>query len=188
MKKYDYTTEIKLKHNELPAKINLETGEVKQIEKRTNNLPEGSIVFEPTAIFRKDYTNSWRFLEKQLKPIEFKVAYSLALLAKANTNSLEPLNDNTTIPELMEILKVSKNVVKPILQKLFSLGVYGKFDVVDVDKGYTKYWIFNPYLSFSGRLLKSDIASLFKGTHCAKAFANPDYKLQNETTVSKCKK
>ena len=70
-------------------------------------------------------------------------------LAKANTNSLEPLNDTSTIPELMEFLQVSKNKVNPILKKLFNLGVYGKFEFVDAEKGYTKYWLLNPYLSFS---------------------------------------
>jgi hypothetical protein len=50
------------------------------------------------------------------------------------------------------------------------LGVYGKFEIVDMKKGYTKYWLFNPYLSFSGKLINSDIAELFSGTRIASAY------------------
>jgi hypothetical protein len=172
-----YSTELKLNHNELPAKVNVETGEVKVVNsQRKNNVPEGKEVFEPKALFKKDYGNSWNYLNRVLTPIEYKAAHTLAIMAKANTNSLEPLNDDTTISELMEILNVSKNKVRPILDKLFELGVYGKFEVYNVDKGYSKFWIFNPYLSFSGKIIPSDIVNLFKSTHVAKAFKNPDYK------------
>jgi hypothetical protein len=174
-KDYDYKTTMELKHHESAAIVDLNTGEVRTVKKRFNNIPEGKEIFEPNALFRKDYTNSWNYLKRVLKPIEFKAAYTLALMAKAHTNSLEPLNDDTTIPELMELLDVSKNIVKPILNKLWDLGVYGKFDIKEADKPYTKYWIFNPYLSFNGRIISSDIARLFSKTHCAKAFNNTEY-------------
>lgn len=171
-----YKQEIALFHNESPAAIDNETGELRQISTKNNHsIKEDHELFEPKASFRKDYTNSWMFLERVLKPIEFKAAFALALKAKANTNSLEPLNDDTAKSELMAILGVSKNMVNPILEKLYILGVYGRFDVYEVNKPYTKYWVFNPYLSFQGKLLKSDIASLFKNTHCARAFYNPEY-------------
>ena len=170
-----YIQEVKLQDNEKIIKVNSETGEVTTIPKRINNIPIGKEIFEPDAIFRKDYTNSWKFLKRTLTPIEYKAAHTLAIMAKANTNSLEPLNDDTTIPELMEVLSVSKNIVKPILAKLWDLGVYGRFEVKQVDKPYTKHWIFNPYLSFSGRLIHSDIARLFLGTHCTKAFYDENY-------------
>lgn len=175
MKKTDYKTEIKLKHNEAPAKINLETGEIVQVTSKPNNIPEGKEIFEPDALFRKDYCNSWAFLQRELSHFEFTVCFSLALLAKANTNSLEPLNDSSTIAELMEILNISKNKVTPTLDVLWNYGVYGKFEVKDANRPYTKHWILNPYLSFNGRLIESDIAFLFKNTHIAKAFNNPNY-------------
>jgi|JI9StandDraft_1071089.scaffolds.fasta_scaffold343387_1 C1A family cysteine protease len=171
-----YKVEVKLNHNEVAAKVNTETGDTKLVTFRPNNIPDGKELFEPTAFFKKEYSNSWSYLQKKLNPLEYKVAHSLGILAKANTNSLEPLSDKSTIPDLMEIFNVSKNKVKPILVKLFSLGVYGKFEIVDADKGYTKYWIFNPYLSFSGKLIPSDIADLFSNTHVAKAFRDPNYK------------
>jgi hypothetical protein len=174
MKKYEKL--IELNHNEIPAIINVETGEIKQLESKKNNIPSGKEVFEPTALFKKDYLKTWSFLKRELTPLEYTSAHTLALMAKANTNSLEPLNDETTLKELMEILNVSINKVKPILKKLWLYGVYGKFEVAEVGKLYTKYWILNPYLSFSGKLIESDIADLFKNTHCAKAFYSENYR------------
>lgn len=174
-RKVGYTTEIELYHHEGPARVDLRTGEYSKIYSKKNNIPDGKEIFEGTALFRKDYTNSWKFLTKYLTPLEFKAAHTLALISKLNTNSLEPLNDDTTIQQLMEILLVSKNKVKPILNKLWELGVYGKFEIKEADKPYTKYWIFNPYLSFSGKLISSDISNLFKNTHIAKAFYDEKY-------------
>lgn len=174
-KKYDYSVEVGLNHNERVAKINLETGELKVNPIKLNNLPEDSIIFEPDAFFKKHYTTSWNYLRNELTNIEFAAALRLAIMAKANTNSLEPLNDNTTLSTLVEVLGVSINKVNTVLKKLFDLGVYGKFEIVDASKGYTRYWLFNPFLSFSGQIIKSDIANLFKGTKVALAFYNPDY-------------
>jgi len=171
-----YSKTVKLKDNESLAKIDLETGELIELAFKPNNIPDDKEVFEPNGIFKKDYTNSWKFLNRELKPIEFKAAHTLALMAKAHTNSLEPLNDETTIPQLMEILDVSKNKVKPILDRLWDYGVYGRFDVKEAHIPYTKYWVFNPYLSFNGKLIHSDIARLFRNTHCAKAFNNNMYR------------
>ena len=169
----DYTTTITLNHEEIPAKINKSTGEFTELTKRPNNIPEGKEIFEPNGLFKKSYTESWKFLNQVTTPIEFKAAYALVMKAQMNTNSLEPLNDETTLNELMEILDVSINKVRPILKTLFELGVYGKFEVYDPSKPYTKYWIINPYLSFSGKLVDSDIARLFRGTRIAKAYLDP---------------
>lgn len=155
---------IRLQDDEIPAKVNKRTSEITEVNSRPNNIPDGKEVFEAGGIFLKTYTKSWRFLQSKLTPFEFKVAFQLAMMAKANTNSLEPLNDDTTVNQLADILNVSRNKVTPILNKLFKLGVYAKFEVVKPDVPYTKYWILNPYLSFSGKLIYSDIADLFKGT------------------------
>lgn len=165
-----YKTTIRLNHNEIPAKINLETGEVKP--KKNNNIPEGYVLHAPGVPYDKIYTKSWRFLKTQLTQLEFSVAFELAMMAKAFTNSLEPLNDATTIPELVEKFQISKNKVRPVFQKLFKLGVYGKFEVYDRTKPYTKYWVLNPYLTFNGNVLSSDIARLFSGTDIALHFNN----------------
>lgn len=170
MKKYDYEQSFKLKHDELPAKVNSETGEVKILKKRNHVTDNDVMPFEPKALFTKNYTNSWNFLNKKLKPHEFKAAYSLALKAKAFTNSLEPLNDDTVITTLVEELGVGKNQVKSVLNTLYRLGVYGKFEVYVPNKPFTKYWILNPYLSFNGRVIDKSIADIFKDTYVAQAF------------------
>lgn len=173
--KNDYFKEIGLKHHEVPAKVDLETGEVKIISKKDDNIPEDYEIFEPDAYFQKHYTTSWQFLRLKTSNIEFAAATRLAIMAKANTNSLQPLNDESTIETLVHVLGVSKNKVNLVLRKLFDLGVYGKFEVSNKAIGYHKYWVFNPYLSFSGQLIKSDIANLFRGTEVASAFYNPEY-------------
>lgn len=165
--KQRYTATIPLYHNEEAAAINLETGALRTLPKKTNNIPEGKEVFEPDGIFQKNYTKSWKFLRSKLTPFEFSVAFELAMMAKANTNSLEPLNDETTVNQLVSRFSISRNKVKPLFAKLFKLGVYGKFEVYDKTKPYTKHWVLNPYLSFSGKLIYSDIAKLFSGTEIA---------------------
>lgn len=169
MKKHDYEQTFKLKHNEAPACINQETGEVKQLVK-TNHHSDSHELFEPNASFSKSFSQSWLFLKRVLKPHEYIAAHSLALKAKAFTNSLEPLNDEIVQSILTEELGISKNQVKPVLKKLFELGVYGKFSVAEADKPYTNYWILNPYLQFNGRVIDKSITELFKGTFVAKAF------------------
>lgn len=165
-----YTQELQLKDNEVAAKINSETGEVTSLKKRMNNIPENRHIFEPEGIFRKDYTKSWEFLDKVLTPLEFKIVAKLCRMAKMNTNSLAPLNDDTTIQCIAEEFSIGRNKVTPLFTKLFKLGVYAKFEAYKPDVPYTKYWILNPYLSFSGKLIHSDIAQLFIGTVIEKEF------------------
>lgn len=169
--KSDYQYNYKLKHNEIPAIIDVETGETKSLKfKQKSTIPPHQELFEPNASFTKTFSNSWRYLDKVLEPYEYKAAHKLALKAKAFTNSLEPLNDDTIINDLVSELGISKNRVKPVLQKLFDIGVYGKFEVAQGNEGYKKYWILNPYLSFNGKLIDSAIANLFRYTKVAKAF------------------
>ena len=170
-----YSKEVKLHHNEEVMFVNIETGELREAPKKINNIPRGSNVFESKALFKKDYQNTWFFLKGVLTPIEYKAAHTLTMMAKSNTGSLEPISDESTIRQLMEVLDVSKNKVKPIMDRLFEFGVYGKFEAYKPERPYTKYWIINPYLSFSGKIIKSDIQELFEGTHCEKAFQDDDY-------------
>lgn len=165
-----YNTTIKLKDNERAAKVNIETGEVNVVSSKNNNIPDGKERFESAANFHKLYPKSWKFLKARLTTLEFNVAFELALMAKANTNSLEPLNDETTVNQLVERFNIGRNKVTPLFNKLFRLGVYAKFEVYDVTKPYTKYWILNPYLMFTGKIIESDIANLFRGTEIAISF------------------
>lgn len=159
-----YNQSITLADNEIPATINQATGEVKPVNKRKNNIPKGKEIFEPEGKFIKAYGKSWSYLQKQLTPLQFSVAFQLALMAKMNTNTLEPLNDETTSIELSEKFNIDRRNSKKLFKRLFELGVYARFEAAKPDVPYTKYWILNPYLSFSGKVLDSDIARLFHGT------------------------
>lgn len=175
-KRYDYEQTIKLNHNEVAAKINVETGEVTQVN--TNRLNINLIKFEPNALFKKKYNNSWQFLMREFTPLEVSATSYLVQLSQMNTGSLEPLNDSSTVRELSQLLNVSVNKVTNVLKKLFLYGVYGKFEVFNPDKPFTKFWIINPYLIFAGSDIDPEIIGLFKGTYIAKAFNNPNFVFQ----------
>lgn len=172
-KKYDYEATVQLKHNEVPAIQNLDTGEVSvQLPKEftKKKTAEGTVPFERNAIFHKNYKKSWDFLYYRLSPLEYKVAHYLAQSGEINTNSLKPLNDDYTIQKLAETVAISTGKVKAIFDRLFQMGVYGKFELVEKNKEYTKFWILNPFLAFNGTTLPIGIIELFKNTEIAQAF------------------
>lgn len=175
-KNYDYIQKVKLNHNEIPAKINLETGEVIGITNKKNQDLQ-LVKFNFGGMFKKDYNNSWKFLLRELSPLEISAVNYLCSLAKMNTGSLEPLNDSSTVRELHIHLNVGVNKVNAVLKKLFLYGVYGKFEVYNPDKPYSKYWIINPFLSFAGDLIDQEIINLFKHTYIAKAYFDPNFVL-----------
>lgn len=159
-----YKKTLNLKHHEKPAKIDLQTGEFIEINDRANNIPNNKEVFESKALFAKYYEKTHQFLRRNLSHIEMSVVLELVHMSKMNTNSLEPLNDETTQLEISKIFDLDRRKSKMIFDKLFRLGVYAKFEVYKPEVPYTKYWILNPYLSFKGKIIDSDIAKLFKGT------------------------
>ena len=120
--------------------------------------------------FSKNYTRSWNYLLDVLSPIELKIAIKMSTIADMNTNSLEPLNDTTSIRELAETFGISVNTVPKAFEKLLYHGVYATFEYTHYKNGLTKTWIFNPYISFKGKLIKSDIKELFDNTIIAKLF------------------
>jgi len=172
---YDYEANILLKHDEEPAKINLRTGEVTTIYNKTPlkkkvKIADDMIKFEKDGVFAKSYNISWLYLKKELTVLEYSAAHNLALEAKAFTNSLEPINDNTILEHLQVILNVSINKVKGVLSTLFDYGVYGKFEIADSKKRHTKFWVLNPYLNFNGQMIDRNIVSLFDNTKIAQAY------------------
>ena len=165
MKTFDYEQNVKLKHHEKAAKINLWTGEVVPLTSKKNNIPKDKETFGINEKgWRKSFDYSWEFLEEVLSDLELRVVQKLCRLAEMNTNSLKPLNDETTQLEIAETFNIDRRKAKLMFKKLHELGIYAKFDVVYEHIPYTKFWVLNPYLSFGGKLIKSDIAALFKGT------------------------
>lgn len=159
-----YKKEIELEHNEIPAKVNIETGEIKTIGSPQGQTDSTVAKFNLMPNYQRRYPEAWALLKTQTTDAEYKVADKLALMAKAYTNSLIPLNDDTTAKALSEVLEVSVNRVNQYIKKLFRLGVIGKFEVYNHNEVYTKYWVFNPYLVFNGNVIKKDTVTLFDGT------------------------
>lgn len=171
--KTGYDVEIPLLDNESVMKLNHDTGEIESVELPAPTPQSGKhpdlIVFEPDAIFAKTFPAGWKWLYINTTPLEYKVASYLSHLAHPVTNSLKPLSDSTTQRELAYELNISKGAVPLVINKLFTLGVFGKFEVHE-DKEYKKYWLFNPYLVFRGKYLQQSVWDLFKDTTIAKVY------------------
>ena len=71
---------------------------------------------------------------------------------------------------------VNRKKLPNIFKKLFDIGVFARFEVATEEEYYKKHWIFNPYISFKGRLISSDIAKLFYGTRIEKEYVK-EYQL-----------
>lgn len=171
-KNYDYTQELKLKHSEKAAIIDQETGEIKEIAKR---FQHNKVMQRHDKIthFKKFYPEAWELLRSQTTDKEFLVAHKLAMKAEAFTNSLKPLRDELTVKLIAEELGEDRRTIMKYINKLFQLGVVAKFEIAEMNdtsplSQINKYWIFNPYLSFNGKVINSDIAGLFKNTFYAK--------------------
>lgn len=166
-KDFDYERTYQLKHNEAPAKINMETGEVKKIGEARGKPNPDFQKFDLMPVYHRLNPVAWEFLESQTTDSELKCALKLAHLAKAFTNSLVPLNDETTLVDLSDTLGVNRNIVERHIDRLFKLGVIGKFEVYDDKQRHTKYWVFNPYLAFNGDKIRRDVVTLFDKTTIA---------------------
>ena len=163
-----YNLTIKgIKHDESLAVIDKTSGEVREIKTKEPRQTNDSDKAPSIELFQKCYTNAWKLLLTQLNDKEFVVAYKLGVMAKAYTNSIEPLNDDTTAIDLSETLGVDRRYVHKIIDKLFKLGVIAKFECYN-GRMHSKYWIFNPYLMFNGKLIQKDIPTLFSDTVYAK--------------------
>lgn len=159
-KKYDYEVRLGLQHNESPAKVNEETGDVTIIHKK-NKLPEGKSTFMPDN-FTKLNLKILPYLLDVFNPIEIKIILKMIELSEFNTNSLEPLNQDTSLRKLSEIFDVSINRVKKYFEHLYKMGVYAQFKVHTTDR--KEFWILNPYISFQGKLIEDSIYLNFRNT------------------------
>lgn len=155
---------IGLQHNEVPARLNIETGEVKTIPAPRGKPDSEMSPFDLQPSYTRICSVTWRALETMVSEKELMVAYRLAIMAKAFTGSLQPLNDETTAITLAETLKTDRSLILKYIDKLFRLGVIGKFEVYERDAEHKKYWVFNPYLAFNGNKIRRDIVTLFDKT------------------------
>lgn len=163
----NYKETIKLEHNEVPAKLNLDTGEF-LIASKAGKRGDDTLGANPIKKFSKRNEQAWEVLETQTSNLEYAVANKLTRYLKMHTNSLDPLNNSTTLTVLSEEFAVSRKSISGIFDKLFRLGVYGKFEVYEMNEKYKNYWIFNPYLTSNGKYTKRDVLALFQNTLYAK--------------------
>lgn len=105
---YMYTRNLKLKDHEIPAKINLETGEITKVRNMFNSFPEGKELWLKDEKFSKTFTYSWKFLAKNLSSDEIKVLVVMTLLAQPGTNSMPPLNEEVSMLQMEEYFGVSR--------------------------------------------------------------------------------
>lgn len=161
---------IKFNHNEKPFLVNAETGEMKEIavgETKRVMRDKSMQYFVSNQPYQRFFNNAWHLLRSQTTDLEYNVARQLGERAKAYTNSLEPLTPESTLVELSKELGVDRRKIEFVIDRLFKLGVIGKFEVYDRFETHHNFWIFNPYLCFNGKGIKKDVATLFDNTYYA---------------------
>jgi hypothetical protein len=161
-----YEQTVKLQNNEKVFKVNVDDGEISAINRRANNIPKDSFILK--SIYMKRVSQSWAYLRGKCTPKELEIVNHLVDITNHKNNSLAPLGDDVSMRVLSDQFNISLRDVNRVFDKLFKLGVYGKFEVYK--EIYHKYWVLNPYLAFSGRLVKNELASLFHGTEIHKAY------------------
>lgn len=166
-----YTQEATLHHDETLYKKNQRTGKLTSLHKRANNLEEGTEHFEPKAKFVKEYYRTWSFLETVLSDREYRVVHFMTRKAKHQTNSLEPLNDETSQLKLSDTFNIPRNAVAKLFKKLKSLGVYAEVSV-EYDGIENNFWVLNPYIGFNGKFINSSLIEIFKPTTIGSVFYN----------------
>jgi hypothetical protein len=162
--------DINLKDSEILGKFDKETGEFTEVKVRPNNIPANKEKFDYDHAFTKSYEKSWLFLVDKLKPHELKIAIKMASMTEWATNSLAPLDDNVQLKQLSEMFGVGINQVKMTFERLMDIGVYASFRYGHYKRGIVTEWVFNPFISFKGKLLDSDLKNLFLNTPVAKHF------------------
>jgi len=161
-----YQKTVSLNDHEALMKLDKRTGEIAEVKSVGGN-PNASYHISRTK-FKKVYQPAMSFLSRHLTNEELGLVYKMIEKAKPYSNSLNPFNNETSLRTLEEHFGVSKNKVKRMLDRLFNMGVYGKFELVEENKEYTKYWILNPYIAFNGKTIDKGIQDLFSRTDIAK--------------------
>lgn len=146
--------------------------------KRPNNLPEDKEIHFKKGKFGKFYNEAMDYMLEVFKPIELKIIMQMMSMASMRSNSLRPLNDETSIKQLSDTFGVHRNNIKRLLTKLYDHGIYAEFDFAkaplsfnpndpstfsDVSKS-SKYWVLNPFIMFRGKTIDTALVDLFRNT------------------------
>lgn len=156
-----YNKTITFSNNELPAKVNIQTGEIVTIQDTNRKLPEGTskLKYDNFSIVNNE---SIIKLKELLTNEELGVVIHMISIADFNSNSLEPLSDELSLRDLSNALNINKNKVRLITNKLYKYGVYLSIKVYENHE--KEYWVLNPSISWKGRLIKDSIFEHFKNT------------------------
>lgn len=164
-----YTQEITLEDNQRVAIVDSETGEIlKTPLKRPNNLPNNKSIYNRKEEFYKGYVKADHVLLTLLTPLEYRVVSIMRMKSKMNTNSLDPLNDESSLAEIASQLDIHRNSVNKIISRLRDLGIFANFEVTNQYGQRIKSWILNPIISFKGKTISDEIMGLFDDTMITK--------------------
>ena len=106
-------------------------------------------------------------LEKYFSNLELAVIFKMVNRVEFNSNSLQPLNNDTSIRTLASEFNISVNSVPKLFKKLFELGVYAQLNISENSEA-KQYWILNPYIFWRGRLKNDSCFEYFKNTDITK--------------------
>lgn len=181
-----YEQKVKLTHEEHVEIVNGNSGEVKRVRRGPSNLPENKEIFDPPTRWAKFYNTAMDYMLEVFKPIELKIIMQMMAMAREHSNSLKPINDDTSIAELGKTFGIHRNNVKKLLNKLYNHGVYAEFDFAKAPLSFdpndpstfnneskrTKYWVLNPYIAFRGKTIDTALVDLFRETKIARYVKN----------------
>lgn len=166
---------VPMRHDDVIQSVNVVdryTGEIIEVEhaltKKGRKPKNGMTKYNLMEQYHRRNTRSWFLLETQTSNKEYELAIKLADRSQPFTGSIEPFNDDIGMSAMAKVLKVDRRTIKDNLDKLFRLGVIGKFEVYEVNEMYKKYWFFNPFLAFNGDVIKESVQDLFSNTYYAK--------------------
>lgn len=154
---------VRVKHNEVIQFINPDTGKIRELQSKPNNIPSTHTAKKMDKFFKMNNALISKLKHSGLLSMEeIGVITYMSTVSEWNTNSLKPLNDDTSLRNLSEFFLINKSRVKQVLDKLFKLGVYmqikiHKDDLVD-------YWVLNPNISWKGTLSEDSLFIHFEGT------------------------
>ena len=160
-----YSTTIKLNHNEIPALINVETGEIKEVKRRKNNLPKGKskLDYEEYVVVN---SKMQKILFDKLSKTEMYITSRLINMIEFGTNSLKPYNNKTNIKILSNDFNIGINQVNKIFNSLIKKGVILPLEMFR--DNFKEYWFLNPNIAWKGKLKDDELSKLFNETIISK--------------------
>lgn len=161
-----YEQTVKLADNQSLIKVDKETGEITELTKRLNNIPQHKELQKYNE-FNKVNSKAIRFLESVLSNEELGIVFKMVQRANYETNVMIPLNDESSYRDLAQEFHINKNKVPILFKKLFDLGVYAQIKVANGLQ--SEYWTLNPYIAWKGKFIDRVISTYFNETIIAKA-------------------